>query len=825
MKLFTKDIDKKLFAQYDLGANLETQKVIAKIFNPYGRGTWYIINSDPSDPDYLWAIVDLFEVEAGSVSRNELESLKVPPFGLHLERDSGFSPINAAELYKGLLAGKHYKEGGETEQSENKEMVLSQAEELEHHVEEFEEAAKKSNHVPAWIVAKAERAATDMSDAAHYLDAQNELKREEKEGEEEYALGGEVKWQEADFGDSALVVSENKMGIIIKPYGRKFHLKFVDGTEKTYDANDLKFFKDIDEFDLGGEILNRELNIKVRELAEKKGLVPKKLGRDYETIMAQAAVSAFRDANFHSEAKKLVSALEKESWNDELYQSTYYNPEDEVDIFGKEVASLSKWNGTDIANAFIYILRINGEHRLAAMIGKSMEDDNKMAKGGWIKSDKQEDFYYYSTPDKKIKTPFWYSVHEVKDIGSKETLHWTVERGGTNDMGYLRNYARKNFESKDEALKYAKSWEKEIANKYKWSRSKMAEGGLISYANNDYENKLGNFDSLEKAKKFAKANKYKYESITFEDENGDNIVVSKDDSFKAVDWLFSNKMADYGMMKNGGGTSSPNSQFMKWFVDWSKSVNKYVYVSITKPNEFSSPVKDDSGKIVILDVIEKKGDTDAKKYINEMLKKADEFGVSIYLQPIPRTNNLKSQEHKNKITEDYLIKYYEKFGFENTDGGFMVRAPKMAEGGVTDPMATVNEISRLSGLRPVAVAEWGDKNNINLSILLKDLKSKKIKGMDLMTAIVGNPNNKYQKELLAKYSRTKMAEGGEVKFKDKVASIKASLLKRKKVPKVVQKDYGKTFTPAEAEDSAKRIVGAQTARERLMMRIKSKKKK
>ena len=59
MKLFTKDIDKKLFAQFDLGANLETQKVIAKIFNPYGRGTWYIINSDPSDPDYLWAIWSL----------------------------------------------------------------------------------------------------------------------------------------------------------------------------------------------------------------------------------------------------------------------------------------------------------------------------------------------------------------------------------------------------------------------------------------------------------------------------------------------------------------------------------------------------------------------------------------------------------------------------------------------------------------------------------------------------------------------------------------------------------------------------------------------
>jgi hypothetical protein len=70
-----------------------------------------------------------------------------------------------------------------------------------------------------------------------------------------------------------------------------------------------------------------------------------------------------------------------------------------------------------------------------------------------------------------------------------------------------------------------------------------------------------------------------------------------------------------------------------------------------------------------------------------------------------------------------------------------------------------------------------------------------------------------------------MAKGGKVTFDDKVAAIKKSLLKRKKVPKAVQKDYGKTFTPAEAEDSAKRIVGAMTAKERLMMRIKSKKKK
>lgn len=112
MKLFTKDIDKKLFAQFMKGSDLSSQMVVAKIFNPYGRGTWYIINSDPNDPDYLWAIVKIIDVEVGSVSRSELETLRVPPFRLNLERDMSFTPMNAKELYDGLVSGKHYAKGG-----------------------------------------------------------------------------------------------------------------------------------------------------------------------------------------------------------------------------------------------------------------------------------------------------------------------------------------------------------------------------------------------------------------------------------------------------------------------------------------------------------------------------------------------------------------------------------------------------------------------------------------------------------------------------------------------------------------------------------------
>jgi hypothetical protein len=104
--LFTKAIEKKLFSQYKYGSDLSKQMVVAKIFNPYGNGDWYLLNSDPADPDYIWAIVDLFEVEVGSVSKADLENARVGPYKLPLERDLYFTPINAAEMLKKLRSGE-----------------------------------------------------------------------------------------------------------------------------------------------------------------------------------------------------------------------------------------------------------------------------------------------------------------------------------------------------------------------------------------------------------------------------------------------------------------------------------------------------------------------------------------------------------------------------------------------------------------------------------------------------------------------------------------------------------------------------------------------
>lgn len=72
--------------------------------------------------------------------------------------------------------------------------------------------------------------------------------------------GGQIKWQDVYTGDKALVVSENKLGLVMKPYGRRFHLRFPNGTEKTYSAEELEFFKD-EEYAEGGGLLMIPNNI------------------------------------------------------------------------------------------------------------------------------------------------------------------------------------------------------------------------------------------------------------------------------------------------------------------------------------------------------------------------------------------------------------------------------------------------------------------------------------------------------------------------------------------------------------------------------------
>ncbi len=92
MKLLTKEIIKKLpklYATEDI--DLLDKEVVCKFFNPCGLGTWYAIEGQEVDGDFIFfGLVDLHEKEFGYFSLNELQAIKLP-FGLSIERDIHFS--------------------------------------------------------------------------------------------------------------------------------------------------------------------------------------------------------------------------------------------------------------------------------------------------------------------------------------------------------------------------------------------------------------------------------------------------------------------------------------------------------------------------------------------------------------------------------------------------------------------------------------------------------------------------------------------------------------------------------------------------------------
>jgi len=65
-----------------------------------------------------------------------------------------------------------FEDGGNI-QEENNEMLHSQAVEAKHHVEELHKVLTSKTVVEPWVVAKMERATTDLSDVTHYLDGEN----------------------------------------------------------------------------------------------------------------------------------------------------------------------------------------------------------------------------------------------------------------------------------------------------------------------------------------------------------------------------------------------------------------------------------------------------------------------------------------------------------------------------------------------------------------------------------------------------------------------------------------------------------------------------
>lgn len=101
MKLLTKPIEKKLIANHEenKAAGDKDHKPVVKFFGG-GACTWLITEYDPESRIYF-GLCDLGMgcPELGYVSREELESIKFPPFRLGVERDMYFKATKTIGVY------------------------------------------------------------------------------------------------------------------------------------------------------------------------------------------------------------------------------------------------------------------------------------------------------------------------------------------------------------------------------------------------------------------------------------------------------------------------------------------------------------------------------------------------------------------------------------------------------------------------------------------------------------------------------------------------------------------------------------------------------
>jgi len=146
---------------------------------------------------------------------------------------------------------------------------------------------------------------------------------------------------------------------------------------------------------------NPEVNKKVRAKAQKMGITPQKLGKaEYQKKMAQAAVAALTDANFHSEARQLIAKLEGkpewaedprkgepdmsspewDEWNkNSVYSSEYYDADDDAEEIGLTASNESSWDGRDALDSIAFDLKMNGLKNFATKL-QSVIKESKSTK-------------------------------------------------------------------------------------------------------------------------------------------------------------------------------------------------------------------------------------------------------------------------------------------------------------------------------------------------------------------------------------------------------------------------------------------------------------
>jgi hypothetical protein len=134
-------------------------------------------------------------------------------FKSYVYQNGAFYHKDSGDLAFIIRESKLYSKGGHFE-NENREMVLNNNKQIAHHTKELQDAVK-GKKVPAWVVAKVNRSASDLSDATHYMEGQSEKYAKGSNIERKYRIYYNKKWQDivvsAKNKDEAFEISKPKL--------------------------------------------------------------------------------------------------------------------------------------------------------------------------------------------------------------------------------------------------------------------------------------------------------------------------------------------------------------------------------------------------------------------------------------------------------------------------------------------------------------------------------------------------------------------------------------------------------------------------------------
>jgi len=332
----------------------------------------------------------------------------------------GLRPVGV-ELNE-LEGYEEYKKGG-TMKNENNEMLRNQVVEAKHHVAELAKEVNSRTSVEPWVIAKMERATTDLSDVTHYLDGLQKMEH----GGSMYKEGGAIKGSNPKTGE--------KYGVVI-------------GSEKK-----------------SNEYVQNGFEINVRKgygsrISEKKLVFDS--NKNLRTIIdygysldGYPSTSSGSATNVNANTKETIKML-SEMYNPSFAKKIFESISDKYavggEILGRNI-TFEDWKGDTRKGTVISILD-NGDYEVSTDSGMALVTNDeiiKMKKGGYVPKSKK------LTPQQQAKLetvlheykmgklhsgsktgPIVKSRKQALAIGLAEARSTKMAQGGRLDVGVYR---------------------------------------------------------------------------------------------------------------------------------------------------------------------------------------------------------------------------------------------------------------------------------------------------------------------------------------------------------------------------------------------------